>query len=270
MKQTIRRTLPAILFFLMAAPSLLSAQVAVGVIPFKGEGGDPRALEAKVRELLVKTKGVVVVADSMMKDIVKIHEQAMASGTAYHDISKLRVAEFIITGSLAGNSLTVKAVDVNTTGEVFNMTVDLSSARDYQIRKVSRELQNAIITSAGSKNRNIPADAKPYMALVKDFIAALPQGDQACWKYLAFYHAGSYQRPVKESPGLTSQAKVFLDEVRPELAKTTVTYFGIEQGSPFIFLTVFAERTGKRSKHKFGIMEMNDGSLAIGSYEPAR
>jgi hypothetical protein len=63
-----------IALFLLSAVNIYAA-IPVGIIPFEGDSS-AAAIESKVKDALVKTDGITVVADKMMDKVVKLHESA--------------------------------------------------------------------------------------------------------------------------------------------------------------------------------------------------
>jgi hypothetical protein len=245
----------------------LYAQAAVGVIPFTGDEADRSLLEMRVRETLPRDSGISVIADSMMKQIIEIHEKAQSLGSGYHDISKMKVAEYIITGSVTSGKANVKVIDVNSATEVVNRFADFTGDRDYHARKIAREIRDAIILHSSSKGRETPEDVKPYMEIIERLAASLGSGDEASYPVLAFYTDGSYKTPRKGDKGMEEKAAVFLKVIRPNLLRARLSYAGKDPKSPWMYITVIADKLGKKTRHKFGIIELESGALAVGIYE---
>lgn len=105
------------------APSLLAAQVAVAVMPFSGDDPVKSEFQKIFTESLASGKQVSVVEQEKLKDIIKLHEQAQMVGSAYHDISKLKIAEYAVNGEFSSGLLQITAVDVNSGEKVFIKSV---------------------------------------------------------------------------------------------------------------------------------------------------
>lgn len=249
----------------LAAP--LSAQVAVGVMQFGGDKGEGAMLQKRLCELLPKSGGIAVIADSQLKEVMRIHETAQSLGSDIHDVTKIKVAEYLVTGEVESGRASVKVVEVNSASEVFARTMDLAGDREYACRRLAREIQDAIILHGASKRREVPGQAKPYMALIQSFVESLGPDDKSSFNYIAFYSAGSYRRPVAGDARMEEKAKIFLSVLRPNLLRSGISFAGMEAASPWMYITVIADKLGKKTKHRFGIIELEGGALAIGIYE---
>jgi hypothetical protein len=245
----------------------LHAQVTTAMLPFEGDDQVKYELQEKIKSEIIKLGGVTIIADDMMKNIMKIHENAQAMGSTYHDISKLKVAEFMITGKVMVGQIQVKVVDINQGTEFFSKLIELKGDNKALARKIGKDINNAILARASTKNREVPSEAKPYMDVVKNLLAALPRGDEACYPYISFYQAGSYKRPRKEAKELADSAKTLLQEIRPTFTRANNAFMKMENNAPWVYIYILSDKMGTRSKHKFGITEMEDGSLTVGIYE---
>ncbi len=264
--RTILASILVTALFAVTAPAL-KAQVAVGVIPFTGDEADRTLLEMRIRETLPRDGGISVIADSMMKDIIRIHETAQSLGSACHDICKLKVAEYLVCGSVSAGKASVKIIDVNTGTEVINRFVDFTGDKEYLSKKIAREIQNAILLHSSSSGREAPDAAKPYMELLNQFAASLGSGDQASYQYISMYSDGAYRNPKSGSKEMEEKAALFLKVIRPNIVRAKLSYAGMDSKSPWMYITVIADKLGKKTKHKFGIIELENGALSIGIYE---
>jgi len=248
----------------------LYAEVPVGIIPLKGSDQGKTAIEQKIKSILLELGGISIIADDQIQKITELHEKAQALGSDYHDISKLKIAEYIIEGSVNSGTAQVKAINVNTCAEVMNTTVKLdSSSSDYALKKLAKEIQMAILIDAAGKTRDIPEDAAPYMEILKQFVSSLSKGDRASYPYIVFYKNGKYMKPAENDKNDSEKARRFLMVIRPNLVRSTISYLFIKTAPPWVYGNVLANKLGKKTIHRFGIIELPDGAIAIGIYEKA-
>ncbi len=256
-----------ILLAMMFVVAPLNAQVAVGVMPFEGDKTESAMLQKRLCEMLPKSGGIAVIADSQLKEVMRVHETAQSLGSDIHDVTRIKVAEYLITGEVVSGKASVKVIEVNSASEVFAKTMDLAGDKEYTCRRLAREIQDAIVLHGASKNREIPGQAKPYMTLIEGLIESLGPEDKASYNYIAFYSAGSYKRPVAGDARMEEKAKIFLGAIRPNLLRARISFAGMNASSPWMYITVIADKTGKKTKHRFGIIELESGALVIGIYE---
>jgi len=252
--------------FLLFVSSSLFAGVPLGILPFKGVRA-VKKVEGSIKEALVKAGGVTVLADSVMKEIIKRQEAAQSLGSAYHDISKLKVAEYLLEGTFEGKSLRLKVIDVNTGALVFNQAIAVQG-RAYRITDAARKIRQAVILHASSKKREVPEDVAPYMDYLKEFTRSLGRGDAASYPYLVFYYGGKYQHPHPKNLKLVETASIFLKVVRPNLVRSRLVYVSVKSKAPWAYISVVAIKLGRKTMHRFGIIELPDGSIGISIYEP--
>ncbi|MBN1534663.1 MAG: hypothetical protein JXA20_18480 [Spirochaetes bacterium] len=215
-------------------------------------------------------KGISIVADSMMKDIVEIHERAQALGSTYHDISKLKMADFLVTGVIEGKSLGLRGIDVNAGTEIFQKTIDISASNSYAIKSACTVLYDSILFSASARTTEVSVGASPYVSIIESFVASLKSADEDIYKYLALYSRGQYRRPVKEDKALDGMAKSFLRATRPAHTGVRLSFLYLEEESPWTNLFMVSDKRGMKQKHKFGIIERDDGTPGIAIYELLR
>jgi len=259
------------LSFLIILNADIFAAVPVAVLPFEGDDSVNTDLQVKVKEILGKSNGITVVADKLMPQIMKIQENAQVSGSSYHDISKLKIAEFIITGEISSGKLTLKAVDVNEGTEIYNETVLVTGdSGKYQLTKAVKAMSDKILFQGASKQSEIPSDAKPYMDLITQLAASLGGGDESSYRYIAVYSKGAYIHPDSENKKAADSAKLMLKIMRQDLLRAKLYYISMKGESFWVYVDVVVEKAGKKTKFRFGILELDDGSLAIGIYEEAR
>lgn len=251
--------------FLMTATGAV-AGVPMGVLPFKGDGAVLR-LETSLKTALVKAGGVTILADSVMKEIIRRHEQAQSIGSACHDISQLKVAEYLLEGALEGGRLQLKVVDVNSGAIVLSDALAVGGG-DYRIRSAARRVRKAVILHASGKKREVPEDVGPYMEFLQQFVKGLGRGKSACYPYLAFYYGGKYRRPSAKYPKLIQTAGTFLKVVRPSMVRSRLVFVDVKSKAPWVYISVVAVKLGKKTMHRFGIIELSDGSLGVSIYEP--
>ncbi|MCP4132282.1 MAG: hypothetical protein GY754_15025, partial [bacterium] len=256
----------AITLFVFLAGSYLFAKVPVGVLPFKGEASK---IEALFKETLLRTGGLSIISESMLKDVMEIHEKAQSLGSAYHDISELKTAEYLISGYMKSGNLVISAVDVNKGAEIFTRTMKLTKRTGrYEMGRLCSKLQDAILMHAASKNREVSEEAEEYMEKVSGLISSLRRGNAASYPYIALYSKGKYVIPVKGKASLERRAKHLLRIVRKNLIRTKPVFLYMETKEPWVYIYVVAKKFGKKKKHIFGFIEMEDGSLGIAIYKP--
>ncbi len=258
------------LIILMLSPES-RADIAVGIFPAKGDHPKKSEIEMFIKEQLQKCRGISIVADSMMKDIVEVHEKAQAFGSAYHDISKLKTSEYLVIASFDAQMFGIKAVDVNSGTEIFTKSLNLSQGDyNYSLRSACRNLYDSILLHSSSRNEEIPGQAEPYMNLLSKFINSLKSADEESFQFLALYYKGKYQQPVNDDMKSATMAKTFLKAVRPALINSKVSFVIIEEETPWTSIIVVSDRNGKKQKHKVGFIDREDGSFGIGLYELQR
>jgi hypothetical protein len=247
----------------------LLAEITVGILPLKGTGSERQSIDNQIKSYMTRAGGLSIVEEKMLKEIMKVHEKAQSLGSAYHDISKLKTAEYLVTGSLESGKLTLSAVDVNSGTSLLTRQINIS-ARDkgYRIRKLCSELRSTILVHAASKQREVPEEAGPFMDLLNNFVASLGRGKSAPYRYLVFYKNGKYQRPVKGDKPMEEKAGRFVMVLRRNLIRSKLSYIFLKSEPPWVYVNVIAKKLGKKTKHQFGIIELDDGSLGIGIYKP--
>jgi hypothetical protein len=265
-----RKIMAAIFLGLILFPlANLYAEVSICIIPFKGNDGNIRNVENKIREHLHKYGGLSIIADGMMKEIMEIQEKAQSTGSAYHDISKLKTAEYLVTGSLDSGRLNLIAIDVNKGAEIFSKEISLSPGDgNYLLKNISIEMRDAIIMDASTKTREVPEEVASYMQLLNNLVSTLHQDAKTSYNYIVFYYKGKHQFPKTDNPEMVSKGDLFLKVIRPNLLRSKLKYIFMKSAPPWIYIHVIADKLGKKTKHKFGIIELDDGSLGIGIYEP--
>lgn len=254
--------LPLYTMIFMFLYSYAYPAVPVGILPFNGDQPQAKRFEERVKQVLLEDGVISVVADDMLKKIMEIQEKAQALGSTWHDISKLKVAQYIMYGSVTGFRAQITVADVNAGVEIFNKSCD-DIRNDYQVKKLIREAKE-LIALRSYQTADIPSEAKPHMELAKNFVSSLEMGDVSSYPYLGFYRDGGYRHPAGGDKEMAEKAKDFIKIVKPNLIKAKLIFNGIDTKSPsIIYLRVIAEKMGKKTKIRFGVMEMDDGSLGI-------
>jgi hypothetical protein len=259
-----------LLFFLMLNAYGLAA-VPVALLPFEGDDKSVSDIESRVKQLLGKTSGISVIADKNMDEIMKVQQKAQVMGSSVHDISKLKVAEFLVTGSMSSGRLNLKAVDVNEGTEVYNQTFDVSGeSGKRQLAKAVKEMGDKILFHSSSKNADVPSEAKPYMDIINRLVASLGSGDEASYRYMAIYLNGAYIHPDPENKKSVESAKLVLKVMRQELIRSKIYYISMKSESFWMYIDIIAEKTAKKTKYRFGILELDDGSLGVANYNEVK
>ena len=244
-------------------PALAQAQIAVAVLPFEG-GDEAKAAQQSFSQHITRGGQIAVLADSAMGDILAIHEQAQLRGSALHDISRLKIAEFIITANISGANLTVSAIDVNTGVIVFTKSVQYTaSAGDAACRTLASQCRDAIIRGISGADREPPDAAKPYLAVLGSLVASLASGDEASFPYVAVYNSGKYVRPSSDNQKAADKGRQFLKFFRPYFIRSNVTFISIEKKSGYVLIHCVVNKSGSKTKHEVGFVELEDGSIAV-------
>ena len=255
-----------ILFAILASailPSAVHAQISAAVIPFEGSDDVQRAQQSFMRHL---TQGgqIGVVNDKAMRDIMAIHEQAQLRGSSLHDISKLKLAEFIIEGNLRGGTLTITATDVNTGIIVFTKSIPCAASyADSATRTIAIQCRDALLLGVSGADREPPDAAKPYPSVLASLVTSLASGDEASFLYLAVYSKGSYVRPDPENEHAAAKAKQFLKYFRPYFIRANVTFISLEKKAGNVIITCVVNKAGSKTTHQIGFVELDDGSVAV-------
>jgi hypothetical protein len=256
-------------FIIASSSSLLHADVPVAILPLEGNRTDCAALESKIRQKLVGLRGISPVGDNEMKGIMDLHEKAMAMGSSALDVSKVKVAEYVVRGSVNSGKANLAVISVNTNLEIFNKTFDFPGSGAYALNRELTSLRDSIMVSAySSGEKSLPSGTAPYMQSARNLVQSLGMGPEASYPYIAFYNKGQYAHPDPKNEALVRQAKLFLDVVRPKLVRAELIFAGIEAKAPFMHLYIFADKAGAKTKHRLDFMDLPDGSLGITQYQP--
>ena len=246
------------------------AAVPVAVMPFDGDDSNVLSVQARVKELLVKTDGLSVVADNLMPDLIKIHEKAQALGSEYHDISKLKIAEYMVFGTVSGGKLNLRAVDVNQGLEIYSTTIDVTGDSGRIMKKTVREMADKILFRVSSRGEEVPSEAAQYMEVINGFTASLSKGDEASFRYMAVYSKTGYVHPASDNPKAVENAKRFLKVVRQDLNRAKITFISLKGEKDWIYVDVVVEKGGKQTKFRFSLLELDDGTLGITACDEVR
>ena len=247
----------------------LSAQVPVAVLPVVGSG-DTGKLEQEIRRSVTALGGLAVIGDNELKQVMDLHEKAQAMGSEAHDISKIKVAEYMVKAVLDGGKAGITAIAVNTNVEIFNNCFQYDGASSYTTTHQLRKLSDAIMMDAYAVSRKLPSGVEHYMKAAGDLVQSLGMGEQASYPYLAFYSGGMYKHPEAGDKKLEQCARIMLGELRPRLDRSRLIFGGIAPQTNLVTIYVFAEKLGKKTKHKFDFMDLPDGSLGITQYQPVQ
>lgn len=157
-------------------------------------------------------------------------------------------------------------MDVNSGALVWSKSVE--AGREDTVFPPRQKIRSAVILHASSKKREVPEDVEPYMDFLNQFVKSLSRGKSASYPYLAFYYGGKYSQPSAKVPKLLQTAETFLGVVRPNLVRSHLVYVDVKSKAPWVYISVVAKKLGKKTMHRFGIIELSDGSLGISIYEP--
>lgn len=245
----------------------LFAQVPVAVMPIQGEG-DTKKLNQEIRRTLAETGGLSIIGDNELKQIIDLHEKAQALGSESLDVSKIKVAEYIVKTSLLDGKASVSVIAVNTNIELSNTTFQFDGTSAYGISLGMRPIRDAIMFDAYSSDRKLPSGTEPYMKALRELVQSLGIDDKASYPYLAFYSSGSYRHPEPGNKKLETSAKVMLGEMKPRISRAKLVFAGISPQQNTVTIYVFADKMGKKTKHKFDFMDLPDGTIGITQYQP--
>ncbi len=245
----------------------LAAQVPVAVLPVVGSGDTDR-LEQDVRRSITALGGLSVIGDNELKQVLDLHEKAQAMGSEAHDISKIKVAEYLVKTVLDGGKAGISAIAVNTNVEIYNNSFNYNAASPYAASLQLGRLSDAIMMDAYSAGRNLPSGVDHYMKSLNDLVQSLGMSEQASYPCLAFYSGGNYCHPRAGDKKLEKSAGVMLKEIRPRLARSRLIFGGIAPQANLVTVYIFADKLGKKTKHRFDFMDLPDGTLGITQYQP--
>ncbi len=254
-----------IIFIFLMISSISYSEVPVAVMPFTGDGKLKNEIQAKVKELLTAAGGLDVIAENLNEEIMKTHEKAQILGSDKHNVEQLKTAEYLITGEVSDNLFIIKAVNVNSGVEVFNRQIEIKeSVKSPELKKAANELADAILFASSPTDSDIPDEAKPYMDLVRKFTDSLMKSDESSYPFMAQYFAGSYKHPEKGNKKIEESAKLQLKIARTKLLKSKLTFIKIKQNQPWMDIFIIADKSGIKTKFKFSIIELEDGTNGIG------
>ncbi len=254
-----------IILLLLMISSIAYSEVPVAVMPFTGEGKLKNEIQAKLKELLTAAGGLNVIAENLNEEIMKTHEKAQLLGSDKHNIEQLKTAEYLITGEVSEGLFIIKAINVNSGVEVFNRQIDIKETiKASELKKTSLDLADAILFASSPSDSDIPDEAKPYMDLVRKFTDSLMKSEESSYPYMAQYFAGSFKHPEKGNKKIEESAKLQLKIAKTKLLKSKLTFIKIRQNQPWMDIFIIADKSGIKTKFKFSIIELEDGSLGIG------
>lgn len=254
------------LFFLMISSIPAIAETTVALLPFAGENNSRAAMENKFREFLSRNRGISIISGEMMKQILKEHEKAQSLGSTNMDLSSIKTAEYLVSISVDPSNISVKAVDVNSGVDVFNKSVKIEAGPDF-LRRLSAEMADSIILHSSSKQRDVPEEAQSYMSLITRLSQSLKQPDELSYPFISIYNKGKYVNPVKDDKVLADKAKLILRIMRPVLVNARVTFVSMETRQPWVYIQAVSIKGGIKTRCRFGIIELENGSYSIGTFE---
>ena len=263
-----KKLFPVILVILTV--NIVYADISVGILPFDGDESKGKELEITIKGILQKKRGISIVAGQMIKKIMEIHEKAQSLGSKYHDISKLKVAEYLLSGSVTDGKLSIKVININKGTEIYTDIVTVQTNKNYTIQNLCNNIHKSIELNLSSRPREIPSDALPYMNLIQKFTDSLKGKVSDSYPYIAFYFKGKHRQVIEKNKTMKGMAKRFINAMKPNLRNANLTFLSVEENPPWTNLFILSDKRGKKLRHKFGIVELDSGSLAIGLHEIIR
>jgi hypothetical protein len=239
----------------------------VALIPPKDPSPQQKKAHSALEQRLANLTEISLIRKDQMKQILKLHTRGQQMGADNLDISGIKVAEFLILGKPAGDKIQWQLVSVNSAAVVFSRFLPLAQHRGYKLRSLADALRDKIVTNANIKDQSVPQKVQPLWRVVQGYVKALGQGRQATYRYLGFYHKDGYKHPRQGVKNLVDQTKLFIKVTKKRLIRAQLHYLGMERQGNIIYITFLADKYGKKTKHRFGLMELNDGSLAIIKYD---
>ena len=153
---------------------------------------------------------------------------------------------------------------MNTSVIVFTKTAVFSpSAGDTVCRSLSLSCKDAILRGLSVADREPPDAAKPYLAVLGSLVTSLASDDEASFPHLAVYSKGDFVHPSADNPSSANRAKQFLKYFRPYFIRSHLTFLSMEKQSGNVLITCIVDKSGSRTKHIVGFVELDDGKIAI-------
>jgi len=79
--------------------------------------------------------------------------------------------------------------------------------------------------------------------------------------------SGAYRHPDTENKKSADSAKLVLRVMRQSLNRSKVTFISMKNEKGWTYINTVADKAGQKTKIKFGMIELDDGSLAVGTCE---
>lgn len=257
-----------VLFFVASISTGLFPQVPVAVIPAQGYDEAKETLTREIRQGIAALGGISVIGDNELRHVMEFHEKAQALGSEAHDPSRLKVAEYMVKGTLEDGRARVSVISINTNLEIHNSVFQYNGVSKYSIEREIGKIRDAVYIDAYSKERKLPSGTAPYMKSLNELTESLSMGDAASYPYIAFYNAGSYKHPEGGNKKLERMAKVLLGEIRPRLIRSKLIFAGTQAKQNMVSVWVIADKMGSKKKHRFDFMDLPDGSLGVIQFQP--
>ncbi len=257
-----------IIIIITITTAAVYSQVPVAVMPATGHDGARETLTREIRQGVAALGGISVIGDNELRQVMELHEKAQALGSDAHDPGKLKVAEYLIKGSLEDGRAQISVISVNTNLELHNTVFQYNGVSKFSVEREIGKIRDAVYIDAYSKERKLPSGTAPYMKVLNEFTESLGMGDAASYHCIAFYSAGAYKHPETGNKKLEGMAKVFLGEIRPRLIRSKLIFAGTQQKENIVSVWIIADKMGSRKKHRFDFMDLPDGSLGIIQYQP--
>jgi hypothetical protein len=253
-----------LIFCSLSAVSALNAEVAAAVLPFDGDDPGKTEFRTYIMKEFAASRQISVLADDKIKEIMTVQEKAQATGSALHDISKLKSAEYLITGNITADTVELTVIDVNTGAKIFYRSEAMSAKNRSTIYySLARGAIEKIVSEAAGKSRDVPEEAADYMQLLNAFVQSLGGGDEASYRYIAVYQKGKFVNPDEKDKKSVDKVKRFLKVVRPNLIRAKLTYLSMEKTANNVAVIIAATKAGSVTKHKFVFVELESGTLAL-------
>lgn len=257
-----------IIIFVISISTGLFPQVPVAVLPAQGSDGAKETLSQEIRQGIAALGGISVIGDNELRQVMEFHEKAQALGSDAHDPSRLKVAEYIVKGTLEDGRARISVISVNTNLELHNTVFQYNGTSKFSIESEIGKIRDALYIDAYSKERKLPSGTAPYMKSINELTESLGMGDAASYPYIAFYNAGVYKHPEAGNKKLEGMAKVLLGEIRPRLIRSKLIFAGTQAKDTMVSVWVIADKMGSKKKHRFDFMDLPDGSLGIIQFQP--
>ncbi len=258
------KVLPSLMMLLLlTCASMVSAAIPVAVLPVVGQHGQAQRLIASFARDLIREETVSLVSEDIKKQIFAIHKNAQQMNSGYHDISKLKLAQFLITPKIESNQLFFHLVDVNKGTTIVSRSVPLDRQSNGQIGALAKIFRDKIVEYGSFNAEDVPEEIKPFTQTIVTFVAALSKGNAAAYKQIAFFSEGKYKNPTTQQKSLQKRADFFISLLKKGLIHSKIFYLKHKNENGTLFVSVISEKFGKKNHHLFLLKELDDGSIAI-------